>query len=82
MKATVTSIQGRALKAVLTETLGQAVSVRKRGKYSFSVDALGASDSDIRAAINTSECSVLKTIAGQFGTAGIFAADLLYIVTV
>ncbi len=81
-KAIVTSTQGRALKASLTETLGQSVSVRKRGKYSFSVDALGASDSDIREAITSRECNIEKTIAGQFGTAGIFAADLLYIVTI
>jgi len=81
-KEIVTSAQGRALKASLTETLGQSVSVRKRGKYSFSVDALGSSDSDIRQAITSKDCSIVKTIAGQFGTAGIFADDLLYIVTI
>jgi len=81
-KAIVTSAQGRVLKAALTETLGQSVSVRKRGKYSFSVDALGLSDADIRDALTSRDCNIVKTIAGQFGTAGIFAADLLYIVTV
>ena len=81
-KEIVTSAQGRALKASLTETLGQSVSVRKRGKYSFSVDALGSSDSDIRQAITSKDCSIAKTIAGQFGTAGIFADDLLYVVTI
>ena len=81
-KAIVTSAQGRALKASLTETLGQSVSVRKRGKYSFSVDALGANDSDIRDALTSRDCSTVKTIAGQFGTAGIFSEALLYIVTI
>jgi hypothetical protein len=81
MKAIVTTIQGRALKASLTETLGQSVSVCKRGKYNFSVDALGQSDSDIRAAITSRDCSIVKTISGKFGTAGIYSDALLYIVT-
>ena len=81
-KSVVTGQQGRALKASLIETLGQSVSVRKRGKYSFSVDALGVSDSDIRNALTSNGCSITKTIAGQFGTAGIFSEALLYIVTI
>jgi hypothetical protein len=81
MKAIITTIQGRALKASLIETLGQSVSVHKRGKYSFSVDALGKSDSDIRAAITSRDCSIVKTISGKFGTAGIYSDALLYIVT-
>jgi hypothetical protein len=81
-KSVATSQQGRDLKASLIETLGESVSVRKRGKYSFSVDALGASDSDIRDALNSRGCSITKTIADQFGTAGIFSEALLYIVTI
>lgn len=82
VRATVTSAQGRALKASLTETLGQSVSVRKRGKYSFSVDALGMSDLEIRDALNASQCTIVKTVSGLFGTAGIWANELEYIVTI
>ena len=82
VKAVATSQQGRALKANLIKTLGQSVSVRKHGKYSFSVDALGASDSVIRDALASGDCTISKTVAGKFGTAGVFAESLLYIVTI
>jgi hypothetical protein len=81
-KSVATSQQARALKASLIETLGQSVSVRKRGKYSFSVDALGVNDSDIRDALTSNGCIITKTVADQFGTAGIFSEALLYIVTI
>jgi len=82
VRAIVTSAQGRALKAKLIETLGQSVSVRKRGQYSFSVFALGMSDSDIRDALNASQCAIVKTVSGRFGTAGIWANELEYMVTI
>tara|TARA_R110002049_G_C8818787_1_gene534261 strand:+ start:112 stop:537 length:426 start_codon:yes stop_codon:yes gene_type:complete len=82
VRASVTSAQGRTLKAELIETLGQSVSVRKRGKYSFSVTALSMSDSEIRDALNASQCTIVKTVSGLFGTAGIRANDLEYIVTI
>ena len=82
VKAVATSQQGRALKANLIETLGQSVSVRKHGKYSFSVDSLSSTDSEIRDALASSDCTIVKTVAGKFGTAGIFAEALLYIVTI
>jgi hypothetical protein len=81
-KSVATSQQGRALKASLIKTLGQSVSVRKRGKYSFSVDALSSTDSEIRAALRSNSCTIVKTIDGQFGTAGIFSGALIYIVTI
>tara|TARA_B110000495_G_scaffold202306_1_gene222041 strand:+ start:1293 stop:1553 length:261 start_codon:yes stop_codon:yes gene_type:complete len=80
-KTAVTSTQGRTLKAELVAILGQSVSVRKRGKYSFSVDALGMSDSEIREALNASQCTIVKTVSGLFGTAGIWANELEYVVT-
>ena len=82
VRAVASSQQGRALKANLIKTLGQSVSVRKHGKYSFSVDALGASDSVIRDALASGDCTISKTVAGKFGTAGIFAESLIYIVTI
>ena len=80
-KTAVTSTQGRTLKAELIAILGQSVSVRKRGKYSFSIDALGMSDDAIRNALSSKDCTVTKTVSGQFGAIGPYANDLEYIVT-
>jgi hypothetical protein len=80
-KTAVTGTQGRTLKAKLVAILGQSVSVRKRGKYSFSVDALGMSDDAIRNALSSNDCTVTKTVSGLFGAVGPYANDLEYIVT-
>jgi hypothetical protein len=81
VKTAVTSAQARTLKACLVAILGQSVSVRKRGKYSFSVDALGMSDDAIRNALSSNDCTVTKTISGLFGAIGPYANDLEYVVT-
>ena len=81
-KSVATSQQGRALKASLIKTLGQSISVRKRGKYSFSVDALGMSDDAIRNALISNNCTITKTVSGLFGAIGPYANDLEYIVTI
>ena len=81
-KKVVTTQQGRALKSSLTRTLGNSVSVSKRGKYSFSVHAISLPDIDIREALAANECTITKTISGKFGKAGIFAEALLYIVSI
>jgi hypothetical protein len=81
-KTAVTSTQGRTLKAELIAILGQSVSVRKLGKYSFSIDALGMIDAAIRDALSSKGCTVVKTVSGRFGKVGPFANDLEYIVTI
>jgi hypothetical protein len=79
-KEAVTSAQGKEIKARLTETLGKSVSICKNGKYSLAMHALGKSDDEIKAALLSSGCNILKTVKGKFGS-GAYANALLYIVT-